>query len=76
MEDPKETPEEMASNFKCAMFNSSQAVLQGARHMVCLLDFLFGHICEFNSFALWFVIIWSFSDFLQIIVDYFRLLSK
>lgn len=36
LEDPKETPEEMASNFKCAMFNSSQAVLQGARHMAAV----------------------------------------
>lgn len=34
MEDPKETPEEMASNFTCAMFESPQAVLKGARHMV------------------------------------------
>ncbi|KAL3637090.1 Transcription elongation factor spt6 [Castilleja foliolosa] len=33
LEDAKETPEEMASNFTCAMFESPQAVLKGARHM-------------------------------------------
>lgn len=33
LEDPKETPEEMASNFTCAMFESPQTVLKGARHM-------------------------------------------
>ncbi|CAO2831543.1 unnamed protein product [Amaranthus hypochondriacus] len=32
-EDPKETPEDVASNFTCAMFDSPQAVLKGARHM-------------------------------------------
>lgn len=37
LEDPKETPEEMASNFTCAMFETPQAVLKGARHMVKLL---------------------------------------
>lgn len=35
LEDAKETPEEMASNFTCAMFDTPQAVLKGARHMVC-----------------------------------------
>ena len=35
LEDAKETPEEMASNFTCAMFEIPQAVLKGARHMVC-----------------------------------------
>lgn len=39
MEDAKETPEEMASNFTCAMFETPQAVLKGARHMV-FLEFL------------------------------------
>ncbi|XWS74617.1 hypothetical protein CRYUN_Cryun01aG0014000 [Craigia yunnanensis] len=33
LEDAKETPEEMASNFTCAMFETPQAVLKGARHM-------------------------------------------
>ncbi|PPR92538.1 hypothetical protein GOBAR_AA28127 [Gossypium barbadense] len=33
LEDPKETPEEMASNFTCAMFETPQSVLKGARHM-------------------------------------------
>lgn len=37
LEDAKETPEEMASNFTCAMFETPQAVLKGARHMVCNL---------------------------------------
>jgi len=34
LQDAKETPEEMASNFTCAMFESPQTVLKGARHMV------------------------------------------
>lgn len=35
-EDAKETPEEMALNFPCAMpmFATPQKVLRGARHMV------------------------------------------
>lgn len=36
LEDPKETPEEVAANFTCAMFETPQDVLKGARHMVCL----------------------------------------
>lgn len=36
LEDPKETPEDVASNFTCAMFDSPQDVLKGARHMVCV----------------------------------------
>ncbi|XP_073273008.1 transcription elongation factor SPT6 homolog isoform X2 [Primulina huaijiensis] len=36
LEDAKETPEEMASNFTCAMFETSQAVLKGARHMAAV----------------------------------------
>ncbi|MBA0867759.1 hypothetical protein Goshw_003738 [Gossypium schwendimanii] len=36
LEDPKETPEEMASNFTCAMFETPQSVLKGARHMAAL----------------------------------------
>lgn len=36
LEDAKETPEEMASTYTCAMFESPQAVLKGARHMVCI----------------------------------------
>lgn len=39
-EDPKETPEDVASNFTCAMFDSAQAVLKGARHMVCVVSLL------------------------------------
>lgn len=39
LEDAKETPEEMASNFTCAMFETPQAVLKGARHMVCCFAF-------------------------------------
>ena len=35
LEDAKETLEEMASNFTCAMFETSQDVLKGARLMVC-----------------------------------------
>ena len=34
LEDAKETPEEKALNFVCAMFENPQAVLRGARHMV------------------------------------------
>ncbi|GKV29000.1 hypothetical protein SLEP1_g37984 [Rubroshorea leprosula] len=33
LEDAKETPEEMGSNFTCAMFETPQDVLKGARHM-------------------------------------------
>ncbi|OMP03733.1 hypothetical protein COLO4_10242 [Corchorus olitorius] len=33
----KETPEEMASSFTCAMFETPQAVLKGARHMAAVL---------------------------------------
>lgn len=36
LEDPKETPEEMASNFTCTMFDSPQNVLKGARHMAAV----------------------------------------
>ncbi|XP_019447116.1 PREDICTED: transcription elongation factor SPT6 homolog isoform X2 [Lupinus angustifolius] len=31
--DPKETPEEMASNFTCAMYSTPEEVLKSARHM-------------------------------------------
>ncbi|KAK9177617.1 hypothetical protein WN943_026805 [Citrus x changshan-huyou] len=33
LEDLVETPKEMASNFKCAMFNSSQDVFKRVRHI-------------------------------------------
>ncbi|KAL9361261.1 hypothetical protein Peur_044046 [Populus x canadensis] len=36
LQDAKETPEEMASNFTCAMFESPQTVLKGARHMAAV----------------------------------------
>ncbi|KAI8010100.1 hypothetical protein LOK49_LG06G01311 [Camellia lanceoleosa] len=36
LEDAKETPEEMPSNFTCAMFETPQAVLKGARHMAAV----------------------------------------
>lgn len=36
LEDLKETPEEMALNYKCAMFKTPEDVLKGARHMVCI----------------------------------------
>lgn len=36
LEDIKETPEEIALNYKCAMFNTPEDVLKGARHMVCI----------------------------------------
>ncbi|KAG6427914.1 hypothetical protein SASPL_112161 [Salvia splendens] len=36
LEDAKETPEEMASNFTCTMFETPQAVLKGARHMAAV----------------------------------------
>lgn len=34
--DAKETPEEVASRFTCAMFENPQAVLRGARHMAAV----------------------------------------
>ncbi|KAJ1404514.1 YqgF/RNase H-like domain [Sesbania bispinosa] len=36
LEDPKETPEEMASNFTCAMYNTPEEVLKCARHMAAV----------------------------------------
>ncbi|KAF4388005.1 hypothetical protein G4B88_017038, partial [Cannabis sativa] len=36
LEDARETPEEMASTYTCAMFESPQAVLKGARHMAAV----------------------------------------
>ncbi|XP_058203463.1 transcription elongation factor SPT6 homolog [Rhododendron vialii] len=36
LEDAKEAPEEMAFNFTCAMFETPQAVLKGARHMAAV----------------------------------------
>ncbi|XP_050203908.1 transcription elongation factor SPT6 homolog [Mercurialis annua] len=36
VENAKETPEEMASNFTCVMFENPQAVLKGARHMAAV----------------------------------------
>ncbi|MCL7022301.1 hypothetical protein MKW94_013072, partial [Papaver nudicaule] len=36
LEDAKETPEEIASNFTCAMFENPPAVLRGARHMAAV----------------------------------------
>lgn len=36
LEDAKETPDEVAANFTCAMFESPQDVLKGARHMVSI----------------------------------------
>ncbi|XP_018470699.1 transcription elongation factor SPT6 homolog isoform X1 [Raphanus sativus] len=36
LEDAKETPEEKAFNFVCAMFENPQAVLKGARHMAAV----------------------------------------
>nr|GEV00404.1 global transcription factor group B1 [Tanacetum cinerariifolium] len=36
LEDAKETPEEVASRFTCAMFETPQAVLSGARHMAAV----------------------------------------
>ncbi|KAI5315642.1 hypothetical protein L3X38_044818 [Prunus dulcis] len=41
LENPKETPEEMASNFTCAMFETPEAVLKGARHMAAVEISLF-----------------------------------
>lgn len=36
LEDAKETPEEIAGNFTCAMFETPQDVLKGARHMAAV----------------------------------------
>ncbi|XP_050388044.1 transcription elongation factor SPT6 homolog [Argentina anserina] len=36
LEDAKETPEELASNFTCGMFETPQEVLKGARHMAAV----------------------------------------
>lgn len=50
MEDARETPEEMASNFTCAMFETPQAVLKGARHMV-RVDVFVGHTNKYKKFC-------------------------
>ena len=34
LESHKDSPEEVAANFTCAMFDTPQVVLRGARHMV------------------------------------------
>lgn len=63
LEDIKETPEEIAATFTCAMFETPQDVLKGARHMVHLflssiliLFSLFFFICnpetEFSFYVL------------------------
>ncbi|MQL71470.1 hypothetical protein Taro_003793, partial [Colocasia esculenta] len=36
LEDAKETPDEVAANFTCAMFETPQDVLKGARHMAAV----------------------------------------
>ncbi|XP_058105794.1 transcription elongation factor SPT6 homolog [Magnolia sinica] len=36
LEDAKETPDEIAANFTCAMFETPQDVLKGARHMAAV----------------------------------------
>ena len=33
-DDPEESPEDVASMYKCETFETSEAVLKGARHMV------------------------------------------
>ncbi|KAH7556846.1 hypothetical protein JRO89_XS11G0002600 [Xanthoceras sorbifolium] len=75
LEDAKETPEEMALNFTCAMFETSQAVLKGARHMVCF-GILVGHACEYKILLceLWFLmlIIRSCFDVFAIFVGPFQ----
>lgn len=50
LEDAKDAPEVTASNFTCAMFESPEAVLKGARHMVCIC------ILEFFCFPLSFLL--------------------
>ncbi|KAK7322540.1 hypothetical protein VNO77_25925 [Canavalia gladiata] len=39
-EDPQESPEEIASIYKCETFQTSEAVLKGARHMDAFSNFL------------------------------------
>lgn len=34
LDEPRESPMEVALNFTCAMFTTPEAVLKGARHMV------------------------------------------
>jgi transcription elongation factor SPT6 len=43
LEDPKETPEEVASNFTCATYDTLEEVLKCARHMVCICNFVHNH---------------------------------
>lgn len=48
VEDIKETPEDIAATFTCAMFETPQDVLKGARHMVPLSLSLF--VISFSPF--------------------------
>lgn len=52
-EDPEESPEEIASMYKCETFDNLEAVLKGARHMVCCW---FYHLVVYNSKVLGFLI--------------------
>jgi hypothetical protein len=39
----KGSPEEVAAHFTCAMFETAQDVLRGARHMVSVLTNFYSH---------------------------------
>lgn len=45
LEEPKESPEEVAMHFTCAMFETVEDVLKGARHMVCLYRYVCCLLC-------------------------------
>lgn len=49
-EDPEESPKELASIYKCETFETSEAVLEGARHIVCHKSYyLLLHISKIHS---------------------------
>lgn len=72
MEDARETPEEMASNFTCAMFETPQAVLKGARHMVRIVFFFLSILMSKTIFSVWCLIISSYSNFSSIFCVLFQ----
>ena len=73
LEDARETPEEMALDFTCAMFETPQAVLKGARHMVC--KYMFSVCANLSSLNTYFRIEVSDTDTVLIQPGMYRVLQ-
>jgi hypothetical protein len=65
-EDPEESPEVMASIYTCETFQTSEAVLKGARHMVfcCFYQLVLHKFFYLNRLSLHYNFI--FSGFLDV----------